>query len=1422
MILAIVLVFCINVFGGEISAELKEYINTRAGKDELIPIVIHMSEQLDTKSLANDLRAQRARKDEIQVQILTSLQNISDQTQADIRTTLEKDLATGRVTDLSYFWIFNGITLNATPEMISKIAARSDVKLVREQLNIYLIQDNFYYEPAGDVKAEVKDFGVKQIRANEMWALGYKGDGIIVANFDTGVNLNHKDLKNKWLGNERPASQCWFDPWTSSTQPVDGGTNTWQHGTHTMATIVGDDVSGGVHYGVAPNAKWIAARMFSYDGNASEANTIKCFQWIANPDGNTSTSSDIPHLCNHSWGATNPYTGAGVCDSSYYTYIDNCENLGIIMMFSAGNNGTYGSKTIGSPASRITTYLNAFAIGASDSSRKIGSFSSRGPSPCDGSTIKPEVTAPGVQVWSADGSSTTGYKYGDGTSMACPHAIGAAALLLQYKPDATVEEIKKALYYTATYGTNQHGEDNNFGRGIIDVMAAKDYLQPAANPSLDYVSNYIDDSSGNGNGFADPGETIQLRVTIKNTGAQATGITGTLSESDPYVSISDNSATFPNIATNGTGTTNSPHFTITIQSGCPVGHIVQFNLNLTSNSGTYSTNKTFTIQVGSTVSQIFDSTDTPKAIPDNNTTGITSIINLSNIGTITDVNVYLNISHTYKGDLKVSLTSPEGTEIMLHNRSGGSTDNIIGWYDTAIPEDGPGKLSDLIGQNGSGQWKIKVSDNAGQDTGTLNSWRLELFYYGQPSDTTPPAAITNLNAVSGNVEGTVILTWTSPGDDGTVGQASKYTLKYNTVNITSANWNSSTEITGLSTPKTAGSAETVTVSGLTPGQLYYFAIKTEDEIPNISDLSNVPSATAKQAHPILLVDDDDGATLETYYTAALNAGGFSYDTWNVKNSGSPASEKLQSYQYVIWFTGADYKTTLTATDETNLKTYLTNGGRLFFISHDYLYQITGGTDGNITRDFPKNYLKIDSCDNDVGDSYETSAVGIAGDPIGNGLSLSISTNSPITNYADSVFSSTASPIFNNGKGEPCGLRYDNGTYRVVTLVFPFENITSSTDRNTVMNRVMTWLQNGGGISDTTPPSAVTNLAANPGAQAGVITLTWTAPGDDGNVGQASQYMIKYNTVQITESNWNASSNITGIPTPKTAGSAESLNISGFTPGQVYYFALKTNDEVPNTSNISNSPSATAPGSQNEFQVSSTDTPKSIPDNNSTGVTSTINVAQNYTIAEVLVYVNIKHTYRGDLRVVLTSPTGKAVTLHNRGGGSADNIIGWYPSDLTPSGPGALNDFTGEPSAGAWKLKVDDNYSQDTGTLDGWTLKIIYNGGGVQDQTPPANITNLTSYKNSDSSVNLKWTAPGDDGNTGTADHYVIKYNTVNITESNWGSSTAISNPPAPAAAGSQQSCIVNNLTQGQTYYFGIKTYDEAGNYSGLSNITSIY
>ena len=90
-----------------------------------------------------------------------------------------------------------------------------------------------------------------------------------------------------------------------------------------------------------------------------------------------------------------------------------------------------------------------------------------------------------------------------------------------------------------------------------------------------------------------------------------------------------------------------------------------------------------------------------------------------------------------------------------------------------------------------------------------------------------------------------------------------------------------------------------------------------------------------------------------------------------------------------------------------------------------------------------------------------------------------------------------------------------------------------------------------------------------------------------------------------------------------------------------------------------------------------------------------------TVRSLRVTVSIAHTYVGDLRVALLSPTGRRAVLHNRSGGSRDNL----ELDLTSEPPSLLAPLVGQPIAGAWRLSVSDNAAVDTGTLKSWTLEV---------------------------------------------------------------------------------------------------------------------
>ena len=171
---------------------------------------------------------------------------------------------------------------------------------------------------------------------------------------------------------------------------------------------------------------------------------VAAFEWFADPDLNPATIDDVPAVVNNSWRLINPFSK---CRTEFWAAMDTAEAAGVAVVFAAGNEGPFYS-TMNSPPDRITTDINAFAVGAlKQDGQNIATFSSRGPSGCDRATIKPEVTAVGKDVRSSVPSGQ--YSTMSGTSMAAPHVSGAVVLLRQAFPDATVDDLKYALYYSA-------------------------------------------------------------------------------------------------------------------------------------------------------------------------------------------------------------------------------------------------------------------------------------------------------------------------------------------------------------------------------------------------------------------------------------------------------------------------------------------------------------------------------------------------------------------------------------------------------------------------------------------------------------------------------------------------------------------------------------------------------------------------------------------------------------------------------------------------------------------------------------------------------------------------------------------------------------------------------------------------------------
>lgn len=252
---------------------------------------------------------------------------------------------------------------------------------------------------------------------------------------------------------------------------------------------------------------------------------------------------------------------------------------------------------------------------------------------------------------------------------------------------------------------------------------------------FDLDSYSIDDADGgNGNGVAGPGETVDMTLTLANVGHKgASGISGVLTSDSPHITILTDSANYPDLAAGAKGDSEPPPYRFSVAEDAPDQQSVTFMLTVDEAGSSYGEVLVFDVMISS-CSQT-DSLDVPKAISDNTTSE--SLLSFPHAVEIGEVNVHVDIAHSYTGDLTVQLVSPSGTTCLLHDRSGGSNDDIRTWYDTETAPAEP--LSVFNGENAFGDWKLIVTDHAGGDEGSIDGWTLEVC-----GDGIPPVATLSL------------------------------------------------------------------------------------------------------------------------------------------------------------------------------------------------------------------------------------------------------------------------------------------------------------------------------------------------------------------------------------------------------------------------------------------------------------------------------------------------------------------------------------------------------------------------------------------------------------------------------------------------------------------------------------------------------
>jgi subtilisin len=288
------------------------------------------------------------------------------------------------------------------------------------------------------ILAETIPAGVDQIKAPAAWDCT-RGKVIKVAVLDTGIDYNHPDLSPNFK---------WGISFVSSESSVKDYNG---HGTHCAGTIAAAINGSGV-VGVAPAAYLYGVKVLSRYGSGAWSNLIAGIDWCIN-------KKDLDILSMSLGGSSAPGALESMCDLAW--------SKGAMLIAAAGN--SYGGS-VGCPAK----YQSVIAVSAIDSANNLAGFSSKGP--------EVELCAPGVNVLSTLPGG--GYGSKNGTSMACPHVSGAAALAWGAHRYTSNVTIRRLLAWTAD-NLGVPGRDPWFGYGRVDAaQAAAEMRLPPSIPGI--------------------------------------------------------------------------------------------------------------------------------------------------------------------------------------------------------------------------------------------------------------------------------------------------------------------------------------------------------------------------------------------------------------------------------------------------------------------------------------------------------------------------------------------------------------------------------------------------------------------------------------------------------------------------------------------------------------------------------------------------------------------------------------------------------------------------------------------------------------------------------------------------------------------------------------------------------------------------
>ncbi len=515
----VVFILAIGFLNARMTEDLKRAVSS-AKPDEFIKVNLVMEKQLNAKKLVAENKALLKNREARREFVITKLKEFASQTQAPILNTLKNLENEGEVRNIRSLWIANVISFEAKPSAIIEVQNLPGIRSLDldEERNLLVgIKNNHKHGFASPDKTSTLygsrtiEWNIPHIRAPQVWALGYTGQGAIVAVLDTGVRYTHYDLADHiWTnpgeipnngvdedGNGYTDDYYGYDFANNDSDPMDGH----GHGTHCAGTVAGDGTAGDTT-GVAPDAAIMSVKVLTDAGGGTEAGVWQGMQYAVD---NGAHIISMSLGWQHAW---NPDRA---------TWRNTCDNVtaaGVHMSVAAGNERSGGSPApdnIRTPGDVPPPWIHpdqdpigstsaVVTIGATDSNDNIASFSSYGPVTWESvapfndwpyqpemGLMDPDVCAPGVNITSLSNGSDTGYASGwSGTSMATPHVAGLMALMLSKNPQLTPREVDSIIETTAI-DLGPGGKDNDYGSGRIDCLDAVNATPEAGAPAVPTV-----------------------------------------------------------------------------------------------------------------------------------------------------------------------------------------------------------------------------------------------------------------------------------------------------------------------------------------------------------------------------------------------------------------------------------------------------------------------------------------------------------------------------------------------------------------------------------------------------------------------------------------------------------------------------------------------------------------------------------------------------------------------------------------------------------------------------------------------------------------------------------------------------------------------------------------------------------------------